>query len=123
MTKQWEPEGSRIGHAEDAKITFTIALHGDHAWEMLLEDSNSCHSIGHGWATDNPHDWEAIIAPALRRLFVDGRLGLATKAPVYDESACSSAQLPMYDPPLCSPATCAETNLEDGRKYSHRMAA
>ena len=72
MTKQWEPEGSRIGHAEDAKITFTIALHGDHAWEMLLEDSNSYHSIGHGWATDNPQNWEAIIAPALRRLFVDG---------------------------------------------------
>jgi len=52
MNKQWEPEGSRIEHSEDAKVTFTIALHGKHAWEMLLEDRNSYHSIGHGWATD-----------------------------------------------------------------------
>jgi hypothetical protein len=104
MNKQWEPERSRVEHANDARITFTIALHGDHAWEMLLEDSNSYHSISHGWATDNPHDWEAIIAPALAP---DG----------------SSARVPMYDPPLCSPATCVETNLNDGREYSHRMAA
>jgi hypothetical protein len=123
MNKQWEPERSRIEHAEDAKITFTIALHGKHAWEMLLEDTNNFHGISHGWATDNPHDWEAIIAPALRRLFVDGRLGLATKIPTYGQPDRSSARVPMYDPPLCSPATCAETNLEDGREYSHRMAA
>jgi hypothetical protein len=89
----------------------------------LLEDSNNFHSISHGWATDNPHDWEAIIAPALRRFFVDGRLGLATKIPTYGQPDRSSARVPMYDPPLCSPATCAETNLEDGREYSHRMAA
>ena len=69
MNKQWEPERSRVEHANDARITFTIALHGDHAWEMLLEDSNSYHSISHGWATDNPQDWEAIIAPALCRTF------------------------------------------------------
>ena len=48
MNKQWEPERSRVEHANDARITFTIALHGDHAWEMLLEDSNSYHSISHG---------------------------------------------------------------------------
>ena len=122
MNKQWEPEGSRIEHAKDAKITFTIALHGEHAWEMLLEDSNSYHSISHGWATENPHDWEAIIAPALRRLFVDSRLGLATKIPTCDQPD-RSARVPMYDPPLCNPATCAETNLKDGREYSHQMAA
>jgi hypothetical protein len=123
MNKQWEPERSRVEHANDARITFTIALHGDHAWEMLLEDSNGYHSISHGWATDNPHDWEAIIAPALRRPFVDGRLRPATKALMYDAPDGSSARVPMYDPPLCSPATCAETNLNDGREYSHRMAA
>ena len=50
MNKQWESERSRIEHADDARITFTIALHGEHAWEMLLEDSDRYHSISHGWA-------------------------------------------------------------------------
>jgi hypothetical protein len=113
MNKQWEPERSRVEHANDARITFTIALHGDHAWEMLLEDSNSYHSISHGWATDNPQDWEAIIAPALCRLFLDGRLRLATKAPI-DAPGGSGAGVALYDPPLCSPATRAEDNLSDG---------
>ena len=110
MNKQWESERSRIEHADDARITFTIALNGEHAWEMLLEDSHRYHSISHGWAIENPRDWEEAIAPVLRRLFVNGRLGLATK-------------VPMYDPPLCSPATRAETNLNAGREYSHRVAA
>ena len=35
--------------ADDARITFTIALHGKHAWEMLVEDSHRYHSISHGW--------------------------------------------------------------------------
>ena len=81
MDKQWEEERWRIELADDAKITFTIALHGKHAWEMLLEDSRRYHSISHGWATDNPHAWEDIIAPALRRLFVNCRLGFATTVP------------------------------------------
>ena len=98
MNKQREEERWRIELADDAKITFTIALHGKHAWEMLVEDSRRYHSISHGWATDNPHAWEDIIAPALRRLFVNGRLGFATT-------------VPMYDPPLCSPATRAESDL------------
>ena len=84
MNKHWEKEAWRIEHEANARITFTIALHGKHAWEMLLEDSDRYHSIGHGWATDNPHEWEAAIAPVLRRLFIDGRLGFATKVPVYD---------------------------------------
>ena len=84
MNKQWESERSRIELADDAKITFTIALHGKHAWEMLLEDSRRYRSISHGWATDNPHDWEDIIAPVLRRLFVQARLGFATTVPMYD---------------------------------------
>ena len=33
----------------EARITFTIALHGKHAWEMLVEDSHRYHSISHGW--------------------------------------------------------------------------
>ena len=123
MNKQWESERSRIEHADDARLTFTIALHGEHAWEMVLEDRDRYHSISHGWAADNPQDWENAIVPMLRRLFVDGRLRLATKAPVYDASACSSVQLPMYDPPLCSPATRAETNLNTGPESFHRAAA
>jgi len=63
MNKQCESERSRIEHAEDARITFTIALHGKHAWEVMLEDSHRHQSISHGWATDNPHDWEDAIAP------------------------------------------------------------
>ena len=35
--------------ADDARITFTIALHGKHAREMLVEDSHRYHSISHGW--------------------------------------------------------------------------
>jgi hypothetical protein len=111
MNKQWEPERSRIEHANDARITLTIALHGDHAWEMLLEDSNSYHSISHGWASDNLQDWEAVIAPALRRLFLNGRLRLATKAPIDAPDGSSVAVGPLYDPPLCSPATRTEDNL------------
>jgi hypothetical protein len=104
MNKQWESERSRIEHADDAKITLTIALHGEHAWEILVEDSHRYHSISHGWATENPHDWEEAIAPpVLRRLFVNGRLGLTTKAPMYDAPDCSSAQVPMYDPPSVVP--------------------
>ena len=79
MTKQWESEGWRIEHEDDARITFTIALHGKHAWEMLLEDSHRYHSISHGWATDNPRDGEDAIVPVLRRLFVNGRLGVRDK--------------------------------------------
>ena len=123
MNKQWESERSHIEHADDAKITFTIALHGKHAWEMVLEDSQRYHSISHGWADDNPQDWENAIAPLLRRLFVSGRLGLATKRSMYDQPDCSSATVAMYDPPLCSPATRAETNLNAGREYSYREAA
>src|SRR6516225_8631215 len=52
MHKQYEDEPRRIEHADDATITFTIALHGPHAWEMVLEDSRRYHSISHGWATD-----------------------------------------------------------------------
>ena len=70
MHKQYEDEPRRIEHAGDATITFTIALHGPHAWEMVLEDSRCYHSISHGWATDDPHDWDDAIAPLLRRFFV-----------------------------------------------------
>jgi hypothetical protein len=90
---------------------------------MVLEDSKRYHSISHGWATDNPQDWEEAIAPLLRRLFVKGRLGLATKAAMYDPPDCSSATVAMYDPPLCSPATRAETDLNASRQYSYREAA
>jgi hypothetical protein len=101
MDKQREEERWRIELADDAKITFTIALHGKHAWEMQVEDSHRYHSINHGWATDSPKDWEDTIAPVLRPLFVKGRSGLATKVPWAD-------LVPMYDPPLCSAATRAE---------------
>jgi hypothetical protein len=69
MHKQYEDEPRRIENADDATITFTIALHGPHAWEMVLEDSRRCHSISHGWAADDPHAWEDAIAPALRQFF------------------------------------------------------
>jgi hypothetical protein len=69
MHKQYEDEPRRIEHAHDATITFTIALHGPHAWEMVLEDSGRYHSISHGWATDDPHGWEDAIAPVLRQFF------------------------------------------------------
>jgi hypothetical protein len=123
MNKQWESDRSRIEHADDARITFTIALHGEHAWEMVLKDSDRYHS--RGWATENPHDWEEAIAPLLRRLFVNGRLELATKVPMYDSPNANSANanVAIYDPPLCSPATRAETNLSTGTESFHRVAA
>jgi hypothetical protein len=69
MHKQYEEEPRRIEHEDDATITFTVALHGPHAWEILLEDSRRYHSISHGWATDDPRDWEDAIAPVLRKFF------------------------------------------------------
>jgi hypothetical protein len=77
--KQYEEEQSRIEYADDAKITFTIALHGEHAWEMLLEDSRRYHSIKHGWAADDAREWENVIAPVLRQFFVKDRLRVAQK--------------------------------------------
>ena len=91
MNKQWQKEPWRIEQADDATITFTIALHGKRAWEMLLEDRNRYHSISHGWATDSLRDWEDTIAPALRRLFVSGRFDFMTKVPVHDSPYGSSA--------------------------------
>ena len=125
MHKQYEEEAWRIENAADATITFTIALRGPHAWEMQLEDSRRYHSISHGWAAENPHDWEEAIAPLLRRLFVNGRLGFATKVPMDDSPNASSANanVAMYDPPLCSPATRAEINLSTGTESFHRLAA
>ena len=70
MSKRYEEEQWRIEHADNATITFTIALHGPHAWEMRMEDSRRYHSISHGWATEDPHVWESTIAPALRQFFV-----------------------------------------------------
>jgi len=70
MHKRYEEEQWRIEHADNATITFTIALHGPHAWEMQMEDSHRYHGISHGWATENPHDWENTIAPVLRQFFV-----------------------------------------------------
>ena len=69
MSKRYEEEQLRIERAENAIITFTIALHGPHAWEMRMEDSNRYHSISHGWATEKPHAWENAIAPVLRQFF------------------------------------------------------
>jgi hypothetical protein len=117
MSKHWEEEAWRIEHEANARITFTIALHGKHAWEMRLEDSDRYHSIGHGWATDNPHEWEAAIAPVLRRLFINGRLRFATEVPVYDPPNGTSANtsVPMYDPPLCSPETRGVVAINGGQ--------
>ena len=89
MNKQWQKEPWRIEQADDATITFTIALHDERAWEMLLEDRDRYHSIGHGWATDSPRDWEEAIAPALRRLFVNGRLDFAKPNSSSNRSQCS----------------------------------
>jgi hypothetical protein len=69
MLKQYEDEPRRIEHSGDATITFTIALHGPHAWEMVLEDSRRYRSISHGWATDDPHGWDDVIVPVLRQFF------------------------------------------------------
>src|SRR5262245_49695916 len=117
MNKVWEKEAWRIEREEDATITFTIALHGKCAWEMLLEDRDRYHSIGHGWATDCPSDWEVVIAPTLRRLFVSGRFEIATKRPVYDSPNGSSADTSvlMYDPPICNPETRAVITMNGGQ--------
>ena len=56
LSKQSDSKRWRIERADDAKITFTIALHDKRAWEVLLEDTDRSHSISHGWAIDL--DWE-----------------------------------------------------------------
>ena len=108
MNKQWEPERSRVEHANDARITFTIALHGDHAWEMLLEDSNSYHSISHGWATDNPQDWEAIIAPALCQSFSMVVCGLQQRLPLM-RPVVAAPVLPCTIPRFAAPQHALKT--------------
>ena len=70
MHKRYEEEQRRIEHADNAIITFTIALHDPHAWEMRMEDSRRYHGISHGWATEDPHAWENTIAPVLCQFFV-----------------------------------------------------
>ena len=75
MQKQYEEEPSRIEHADDATVTFTIALHGPHAWEIRLEDSRRYHSINHGWAADDLHGWEDGIEPVLRQFFIQRTAG------------------------------------------------
>jgi hypothetical protein len=75
MHKQYEEEPSRIEHADDATITFTIALHGPHAWEIRLEDSRRYHCINHGWAADDLHGWEDAIEPVLRQFFIQRTAG------------------------------------------------
>ena len=69
MHKRYEEEQWRIEHADNATITFTIALHDPHAWEMRMEDSRRYHGINHGWATEDPNAWENTIAPVLRQFF------------------------------------------------------
>jgi hypothetical protein len=69
MSKRYEDELWRIEHADNATITFTIALHGPHAWDMRMEDSSRYHSISHGWAAEKPQAWEHTIAPLLRQFF------------------------------------------------------
>src|SRR6516225_8910741 len=69
MSKRYEEEQWRIEHADNATITFTIALHDPHSWEMRMEDSRRYHSISHGWATENRHAWENTIAPVLHQFF------------------------------------------------------
>ena len=61
--------------------------------------------MSHGWAADNPRDWEEAIAPVSRRLFLNGRLGLATKVPMYDagNGSCANTNVSMYDPPSVAP--------------------
>ena len=48
MQERYEEEQWRIEHADNAIITFTIALHGPHAWEMRMEDSRRYHGITTG---------------------------------------------------------------------------
>jgi hypothetical protein len=69
MSKRYEDEQWRIEQADNATITFTIALHGLHSWEMRVENSRRYHSISHGWAAEKPHAWENTIAPVLRQFF------------------------------------------------------
>jgi hypothetical protein len=69
MSKRYEEEQWHIEHADNATITFTIALHGPHAREMRMEDSRRYHGISHGWATKDPRAWENTIASVLHQFF------------------------------------------------------
>jgi hypothetical protein len=85
MCKRYEEEQWRIEHADNATITFTIALHGPHAWEMRMEDSRRYRGISHGWATENPHAWENTIAPVLRKFFDKTRPAFRYKQYQFDD--------------------------------------
>src|SRR5215469_18184041 len=65
MHKRYEEEQRRIEHADNAIITFTIALHGPHAWEMRTGRWSplSRHEPRVGHRGSAP--WENTIAPML----------------------------------------------------------
>ena len=91
MSKRYEEEQWRIEHADNATITFTVALHGPHAWEMRMEDSRRYHSISHGWATEDPHAWESTIAPVLQQFFAPASDTNNTKSMMGDIAAIPKA--------------------------------
>lgn len=62
MKKQWEPERSRVEHANDARITFTIALHGDHAWKICWKIVRTATACCAGVALYDP----PLCSPATR---------------------------------------------------------
>jgi hypothetical protein len=87
MHKRYEEEQWRIEHAYNATITFTIALHGPHAWEMRMEDSPRYHGSSHGWATEDPHLGKyhrARAASVFRQELMPGRDTSDTKSTILD---------------------------------------
>src|SRR5262245_49068357 len=83
MSKRYEEEQWRIEHADNATVTFTIALHGPHAWEMRMEDSRRYHGISHGWATEKSASlgrYHRACAPSVFRHLTPGSDSNDTKS-------------------------------------------
>ena len=70
MHKRYEEEQWRIEHADNAIITFKIALHGPHAWEMRMEDGRRHHGHQLGRATEVQTLEKIPSRSVLRQFFV-----------------------------------------------------
>jgi hypothetical protein len=67
--KTYERDPCVIERSPSARFTFSISIHGDHAWELLLEDNRRFLEINEGCAADDPEEWEEVIMPVLKQFF------------------------------------------------------
>jgi hypothetical protein len=67
--KHFEDDPFKLERSPHAHFHFRICIHGDHPWEMTLEDKHHYHGISRGFAADEPEEWQKAVAPVLKQFF------------------------------------------------------